>query len=125
MIKYAGNRYRRRWEKLKRTGKTGLLVLTMLLLLSGVLLPLPKAAAYTAPEFRDASFHEAAALAGDRVRLDVSCLDQGYVAVSATSDMRLKFQVVMDDMTYNYDLPSNGTREFSLCSAGMAVTASG
>ena len=109
MIKCAENRRRRRWEKLKRTEKTGILVLVTLLLLSGVLLPSPNAAAYTAPEYRDAAFHEAAALTGDRVRLDVSCLDQGYVAVSATSDMRLKFQVIKDDVTYNYDLPSNGT----------------
>ena len=45
----------------------------------------------------------------DRVKLDVSCLDQGYVAVSAVSDMRLKFQVIKDETTYNYDLPSDGT----------------
>ena len=85
------------------------LVLLALLVLSGTLLPAQKAAAYTAPEFREASFHESAAMVGDRVRLDVSCLEQGYVAVSATSDKRLKFQVIKDDMTYNYDLPSNGT----------------
>ena len=30
------------------------------------------------------------------------------MAVSATSDRRLKFQVVKDETTYNYDLPSDG-----------------
>ena len=78
-------------------------------MLAAGLLPGRKAYAYTAPEFRDAEFHEAAAMLGDRVKLDVSSLDQGYVAVSAVSDMRLKFQVIKDETTYNYDLPSDGT----------------
>ena len=77
-------------------------------LLTVLLFPEPKAAAYATPEYQDAAFHESAALSGERVRLDVSCLEQGYVAVSAYSDMRLKFQVVKDEITYNYDLPSNG-----------------
>ena len=80
-----------------------------LLVLTAALLPKQTAYAYTAPEFRDAQFHEAAAMIGDRVKLDVSCLAEGYVAVSAVSDMRLKFQVVKDETTYNYDLPSDGT----------------
>ena len=79
------------------------------LLILAALLPNREAYAYTAPDFRDAEFHEAAAMIGDRVKLDVSCLDQGYVAVSAVSNMRLKFQVVKDETTYNYDLPSDGT----------------
>ena len=79
------------------------------LLILAALLPNREAYAYTAPDFRDAEFHEAAAMIGDRVKLDVSCLDQGYVAVSAVSNMRLKFQVVHDDATYNYDLPNDGT----------------
>ena len=78
-------------------------------MLAAGLLPGRKAYAYTAPEFREAEFHEAAAMLGDRVKLDVSSLDQGYVAVSAVSDMRLKFQVIKDETTYNYDLPSDGT----------------
>lgn len=92
-----------------QTGKRLLCSALTLLMLAAGLLPGRKAYAYTAPEFRDAEFHEAAAMLGDRVKLDVSCLDQGYVAVSAVSDMRLKFQVVKDETTYNYDLPSDGT----------------
>ena len=92
-----------------QTGKRLLCAALTLLMLAAGLLPCRKAYAYTAPEFRDAAFHEAAAMLGDRVKLDVSCLDQGYVAVSAVSDMRLKFQVVKDETTYNYDLPSDGT----------------
>ena len=48
-------------------------------------------------------------MSGERVKLDISCLDQGYVAVSAFSSTRLKFQVVKDEETYNYNLPSDGT----------------
>ena len=92
-----------------QTGKRLLCAALTLLMLAAGLLPGRKAYAYTAPAFRDAEFHEAAAMLGDRVKLDVSCLDQGYVAVSAVSDMRLKFQVIKDETTYNYDLPSDGT----------------
>ena len=92
-----------------QTGKRLLCAALTLLMLAAGLLPGRKAYAYTAPEFRDAEFHEAAAMLGDRDKLDVSCLDQGYVAVSAVSDMRLKFQVIKDETTYNYDLPSDGT----------------
>ena len=92
-----------------QTGKRLLCAVLTLLMLAAGLLPGRKAYAYTAPEFRDAEFHEAAAMLGDRVKLDVSSLDQGYVAVSAVSDMRLKFQVIKDEATYNYDLPSDGT----------------
>ena len=92
-----------------QTGKRLLCAVLTLLMLAAGLLPGRKAYAYTAPEFRDAEFHEAAAMLGDRVKLDVSSLDQGYVAVSAVSNMRLKFQVIKDETTYNYDLPSDGT----------------
>ena len=92
-----------------QTGKSFLCAVLILLVLAAALLPKQTAYAYTAPEFRDAQFHEAAAMIGDRVKLDVSCLAEGYVAVSAVSDMRLKFQVVKDETTYNYDLPSDGT----------------
>ena len=92
-----------------QTGKSFLCTVLTLLVLAAALLPKQTAYAYTAPEFRDAQFHEAAAMIGDRVKLDVSCLAEGYVAVSAISDMRLKFQVVKDETTYNYNLSSDGT----------------
>ena len=92
-----------------QTGKSFLCTVLTLLVLAAALLPKQTAYAYTAPEFRDAQFHEAAAMIGDRVKLDVSCLAEGYVAVSAVSDMRLKFQVVKDETTYNYNLSSDGT----------------
>ena len=41
--------------------------------------------------------------------IDTSHASDGYVSASATSDSRLKFQISCGDMTYNYDLPNDGT----------------
>ncbi|MBQ9662850.1 MAG: transglutaminase domain-containing protein [Oscillospiraceae bacterium] len=95
--------------ELKRRARMTLSAVLMLLMLTGLFLPMPTAGAYQTPAFLDAAFHPEAAMTGERVRLDVSCLEQGYVAVSAVSDRRLKFQVTKDDTTYNYDLNSDGT----------------
>ncbi len=64
---------------------------------------------YEAPAFLDAEFHEDLAEGDGNVLLDLSAVSEGYVAVSASSDARLKFQVLTDEDTYNYDLPSDGT----------------
>ena len=41
--------------------------------------------------------------------IDTSNVDAGYVSVSAENAARLKFQVSNGDLTYNYDLPNDGT----------------
>lgn len=41
--------------------------------------------------------------------IDTSHAAEGYVAASATSDARLKLQVSAGDMSYNYDLPADGS----------------
>lgn len=41
--------------------------------------------------------------------IDVSNVNSGYVSASAINESRLKFQVMCGDMTYNYDLPGDGT----------------
>lgn len=41
--------------------------------------------------------------------IDTSHLSQGYVAASARASSRLKFQVTLGDVSYNYDLPKDGT----------------
>lgn len=65
---------------------------------------------FVVPEFRGAAFDEAAAeRLSDGVEADFSGLTEGYVAVRAQSDKRLKFQVILGDVTYNYDLPADGT----------------
>ena len=41
--------------------------------------------------------------------IDASCADDGYVFAAAKSSARLKFQVKCGEMTYNYDMPNDGT----------------
>ena len=64
---------------------------------------------YEPPVFRSAEFHPDAAVSGSGVEIDLSAVSQGYVAVRAQSDKRLKCQVVYGDIKYNYDLPGDGT----------------
>lgn len=61
---------------------------------------------YKVPSFTDAVFHDCTEMNG--VKLDLSATGEGYVAVSAVSGARLKFQVVKDDVTYTYDIESDG-----------------
>ncbi len=64
---------------------------------------------YDVPPFADAVFHEDLAEGNGSVRIDLSALSEGYVAVSAKSENRLKFQVRKGEWTYNYDIASDGT----------------
>ncbi|MCI2046796.1 MAG: transglutaminase-like domain-containing protein [Faecalibacterium sp.] len=61
------------------------------------------------PAFRESEFHAAAAQGENGVQIDLSCTAEGYVAVSAVSESRLKFQAALGDTTYTYDLPQDGT----------------
>ena len=94
--------------KLKRAAKKGLMTALLLCLFAGCLLP-PTAEAYDSPGFQDSAWHPDLAQYGDRAGIDTSSLSEGYVAVSATSETRLKFQVIKDEDTYTYDLPADGT----------------
>lgn len=68
-----------------------------------------KVGEFRSPPFLDAVFHEDAAVKSGNVRIDLSALQDGYVAVSATSSTRLKFQVLCGDETYTYNLSADGT----------------
>jgi hypothetical protein len=63
---------------------------------------------YTPPPFADSVFHEDLADGNERVRIDMSAVSEGYVAVSARSEKRLKFQTIFGDVVYNYDISSDG-----------------
>lgn len=63
---------------------------------------------YEIPVFQDAFFHPELAEDFGTVKLDASALTEGVVAVCARSESRLKFQVVLGEMKYNYDLPNDG-----------------
>ena len=41
--------------------------------------------------------------------IDTSTASKGYVTVAVTSPSRIKFQVVSGEMSYNYDVPQDGT----------------
>ena len=65
-----------------------------------------------APRRRDmatAEFHAALAEGNETVRLDLSATREGYFGVSARSDKRLKLQVIKDELTYTYNIASDGT----------------
>ena len=55
------------------------------------------------------AFNEGAAQTCNECAIDTSQLAQGVVGASARNDARLKFQVVKGEMSYNYDLPGDGT----------------
>lgn len=66
--------------------------------------------AYTEPSAIATSAFDAAAAAGSNGALiDTSHVSLGYVGASAQNASRLKFQVVKDGMSYNYDLPGDGS----------------
>ena len=52
---------------------------------------------------------EVAIAVKDGMGIDTSHIAEGYVSVAAESAARLKFQVTCGDMTYNYDLPNDGS----------------
>ena len=64
---------------------------------------------YKAPPFEDSVFLRSRAEGNEQILVDVSSVQSGYVGVSGISESRLKFQIIKDDVTYTYDLPSDGT----------------
>ncbi len=67
---------------------------------------------YQAPEFADSGFHEELAQGKGDVLVDLSAVSQGYLAVSARADSRLKVQVIKqnaEETTYSYNLAQDGT----------------
>lgn len=69
----------------------------------------PSSGSYIIPEMTEAEMNHEAAEGTGKVKIDLSSTDKGYVAVSAESSRRLKFQVITGETTYNYDLRSDGT----------------
>ncbi len=65
--------------------------------------------AYQTPPFLDAVYHPELAEGEGDVKIDVSAVSEGYVAVSAVAESRLKFQIRYGEETYTYDLERDGT----------------
>lgn len=64
---------------------------------------------YAVPEFLDSGFDETQAQDYGCIRLDSSHAGQGYVAIQAAGENRLKLQVACGEMSYNYDVDNTGT----------------
>ena len=65
---------------------------------------------YTPPQ--DVMLSPAAITSADATdwgTIDTSTASDGYVTVSVTNTERIKFQVICGDMSYNYDVPGDGT----------------
>lgn len=76
------------------------------------------ASSYEVPPFLDCSYHAALAEGTTNAGIDISSVSEGYVAVSAISDKRLKFQIKFEENKYNFDLASDGTPSFFPLSFG-------
>ena len=59
--------------------------------------------------FNTAEYHPDKAQGTASAKIDVSEVSKGYVAASAFSQKRLKFQVIANGVTYNYDMQGDGT----------------
>lgn len=70
-----------------------------------------QAGQFVAPDMLTSVFDEAAATGANGVQIDTSHLAQGYVAVRATVDGKLKFLLSSDSSTlqYSYLIPNDGT----------------
>ncbi len=64
---------------------------------------------YETPPIALSAFHPDKAEGRDGVLIDLSAVGDGYVAVSAVSEHRLKFQALKDELTYTYNIASDGT----------------
>lgn len=65
--------------------------------------------AFEAPATSARAQFSKAVVSGRGAAIDTSSVADGYVAAEATSSSRLKFQVTKGDVSYNYDMPNNGT----------------
>lgn len=59
-------------------------------------------------DFYASSFDENMSQEENNIKLDLSSVSYGYVAISAYSDKRLKLQVTKDEEVYTYDIDSGG-----------------
>lgn len=59
-------------------------------------------------EITDISYDMTGAYTENNASINASHVADGYVVAAATNDSRLKFQVTSGEMSYNYDLPTDG-----------------
>lgn len=64
---------------------------------------------YSAPQIDEIGFNTEKAQNMGCGLIDLSSASSGVIFVQGDSDKRLKFQIILDDTTYTYDLPNDGT----------------
>ena len=69
----------------------------------------PGADLITTEDIETAEYRGTIATSDDQVEIDVSSVSDGYVGFSAMSSHVLKVQIIKDDLTYTYNLASDGT----------------
>ena len=80
------------------------------------------AGGYEIPPFRDAVFDESAAEGNAEALVDMSHVNEGYVAMRCVSDAKIKFQVLMDDLTFTYSVVTGADQIFPLqCGSGHYI----
>lgn len=67
--------------------------------------------AYPIPAFQDAAFNSEKATVYSDCQADFSAMADGYLAITAKSDRRLKFRIICGDIIYTYNLSGEGTPE--------------
>ncbi len=68
--------------------------------------------------FLGVSYDQSKAVSKNDAHIDTSHVAEGYVAVSAKSPNRLKFQVIFGTVTYNYDMKNDGTVSYMPLQSG-------
>lgn len=67
------------------------------------------------PEFRNSVFDSSAAEGNDEVQVDMSSVNEGYVAIHCQpTDTKIKFQVIKDDNTITYSVVTGKDQIFPL-----------
>ena len=74
----------------------------------------PRPQKYKIPEFLDAEFDASAAQGNAETQVDLSHVSEGYVAMICTSSVKIKFQVIKDDLTYTYSVVTGEEQIFPL-----------
>jgi len=75
------------------------------------------------PEFRGSSFDSSAAEGNDEVKVDMSSVSKGYVAIHCEpTDTKIKFQVIKGDLTVTYSVVTGKDQIFPLQSGNGNYT---
>ena len=80
------------------------------------------AGGYEIPPFRNAVLDETAAEGNSEAIVDMSHVNEGYVAMRCVSDVKIKFQVLIDDLTFTYSVVTGADQIFPLqCGSGHYI----